>query len=311
MYFRYFDTFSYELNSRDFDFSNIFKRLAFSAKTMNNKKIMSDYYVIEGDTLENIAKEFYGDEKLSWLILLTNSMISKYEFPQSLDKIESLAKSKYPGSAFSFDEYMPEIRSGDILIKCTVSGNEITSYDADKYAIVQEYNNIFRHALVRENIGLAEGDFVSIKRLDSNSSIVDVKINVVLSAVSVPTIRNFVQLKRIEKAIDSPVEFLNANSNYISPYYINDTYEAASNALGVYSAAVSDSNTIYNTILYSYIRNISTPSMKTILQEYIEDNNKNRIIKVLKPKYVNVVMAAIQELLTNSEIRTKTIDIEG
>jgi hypothetical protein len=37
----------------------------------------------------------------------------------------------------------------------------------------------------------------------------------------------------------------------------------------------------------------------------------SRIIKVLKPKYVNVVMAAIQELLTNSEIRTKTIDIEG
>lgn len=311
MYFKFFDTFPYTLNNKDYEFINLFKRIAFSNKTKNNKKIFTDYYVSTGDTPEYIAHRFYNDESLGWFIILINDLVNKTQFPVGLDEVERNARLKYPGSSIYFKEYIPNLIPGDILVKCTISGENVVTVDNTKYAIVQEYNNTFRYAIVTENKGLSQNDFVVLKRLTKQSGD-DVTYPVLLSANSTEVIRNFAQISKITEAIESPIEFLNANSNYRSPYYINDQYEAKSSAIGTYATpTLSDVNTVANTLLVSYLNGITTPNIKTIFSKYVEDNNKNRIIKILKPVYTQRVFSAIQELLMDNNIRIKTIEIEG
>jgi hypothetical protein len=311
MYFKYFDTFSYLLNNKNYDFVDIFKRISFSIKTKENKSIFTDYYVVDGDSAENIANKFYGDPGLGWFVLLCNNFTRRDEFPLSIEQIEKNARARYPGSSFYFLEYIPELKAGDILIKCTVSGGDITSYDTTKYAIVQEYNNVIRYAIVNENVGLQNNDYVAIKRL-VNEKTVDVFYDVLLEEDVLAESRNFVQIKKITEAIQSPIEFLNANSNYISPYYINTQYEAKSNAIGIYSTAnIADLNTVANTTLYSFVNNTASVSTRTIFQKYIEANNKNRILKLVKPVYAGEVFSAMQELLLDDEIRIKNIEVGG
>jgi hypothetical protein len=309
MYFKYFNTFSYNLNFKNYDYVNIFKKVVFSNRTLNSKKIFSDYYVIDGDTIENIARKFYDDPGLSWFILICNNFTNRDEFPQSIDLIEQTARNKYPGSSLYFYEYIPDMRAGDVLVKCTVSGETITSVDTSKYGVVQEYNSVLRYAIVTENKGLTFDDYVTIKRSGSNSTI-DVNYQVVTAANASPVTRNFVQIKRITNATDSPVEFLNLNGNYLSPYYVNDTYEVPSNTIGIYTTVdLSDNKTVRNTTLNTFINNPSVISYKSIFGQFLENNNKNRIIKIMKPVYLQYAFEVMQELLTNDNIRTKTIDI--
>jgi len=308
MYFKGFDTISYELLSKEYEFINIFKKISFSNETRNNRMVFSDYYVIDGETIENISRTFYGNESLSWLILLANNFTNRNEFPQSLDKIESLALQTYPGNSFYFFEYTPNIKAGDVFVKYDPNTN---IYDTTKYAVVQEYNSIFRYAIVRNSTGLSQNDIVGIKRLDGNN-VSDVYFDVIENENSEIQNKKYLSIRKITKAIDSPTQFLNSNLNYKSPYYVNDSLEIASNTIGIYSPTSStDRKTIYNTSLYSYSSGASTPLMKTIFQDYVDKNNKNRIIKILKKIYVNQVLQALQELLTTNDLRSKTISIEA
>jgi hypothetical protein len=310
MYFKYFNTFPYSLKDREYQFVDIFKRISFSNKSKNNKKIFSDYYVVDGDTAESIAKKFYNDPSLSWLVLTFNNFLNQNEFPLSLDKIENNARQRYPGNSLYFYEFMQNIKPGDVLVKCTVSGNEITSFDTTKYAVVQEYNSVFRYIIIRQNYGLEENDFVCIKRLDG-SDINDVVFDVQLEQDELPIGRNFAQIKKITDAIDSPVEFLNSNLNYVSPYYINDLNEAKSSSVGIYDPFdLTDTNTVKNTNINSYILGSGTFSTKTIFDNYVEENNRNRIIKLINPRYLNDAFLGFQELIFNDNIRIKNIEIE-
>jgi hypothetical protein len=309
MYFKYFDTFNYLLNSKDYELVDIFKKIAFTSTTLNNKKVFFDYYVVDGDSLENISNKFYNDPSLSWFILLCNNFTNRNEFPQSIDLIEQTANAIYPGSSLYFWEYIPNMLPGDFLVKCTVSGETITAFDVTKYAVVQEYNSIFRYAIVTENVGLTFDDYIAIKRGTGNTN-VDVSFNVVTEANGATKTRSFSQIKRITKAIDSPSEFLNSNNNYLSPYYVTDLLEVPSNAIGIYpTGTLSDLKTVRNTKLSSFISNPSSVGYKSIFNQYLEDNNKNRIIKIMNPQYLNFVFEAIQELLSDNTIRTKVIDL--
>jgi hypothetical protein len=106
-------------------------------------------------------------------------------------------------------------------------------------------------------------------------------------------------------------------------FYIDDVLQLTSTSIPAFDAsyfngaAVAhgfyDSNTTSAQLELFSMNSTKTPlfNYKSNLQNYIYENDKNRIIKILKPQYIPVVRGAIQELITSTEIKTKVIEIVG
>jgi hypothetical protein len=311
MYFKFFPEFTYTLRNRDYSFADIFRRVAFSTQSLQNQKLFIENYVIDGETLESIAQKYYNDPSLGWLILLANNLTSFEEFPMSEGELNRIANNKFSGNSYFFNEYMPDLRVGDVAIKVTIVNNEVSTIDNSNYGVIKEYNSLMRYVWIKSLTGtLSANDYVVFKRLAGNE-VIDVPHVQYTNATPTSVTKSYAQIKKVTTNQLSPEVFIDSNGNYVSGYYIDSSYEAKSSALGYYATAtLSDTNTIYNTLLYDFINSTGTTTYRTKLDQYISDNSSRRIIKILKPQYVGQVFFAIQELVTSNDQRTLNLVLE-
>lgn len=301
MYLKYFPNFTYQLNNREYTFLDIFRRVAFSTKSLNNNSLFYTHYITEVDNLENLAFRYYGDPKLSWLILLVNNISGPIEFPQSEDYLNTIASERFSGKSFFFYEYLPMIKAGDVLVQTD---------DSSKYAVVKEYDAKLRYIWTKNTNITTAGNSYYIKRLIGDT-VNDINFEIIAIYPDIE-VTDTCFLRRIINNIDTPIDFYQStNKNYISPYFINSTTEASSKTIGIFSGTQDQNFSIYNTLLGNYMRNNLNSSyfVKTKLQQFIEDNNKNRIIKILKKEYLSPVVTAIRELLVTNTNRKLEIEI--
>lgn len=306
MYLDKFPKFKYKFNNTDYDIVDIFRRIAFSQNTLEDTSVFYNYYVVDDDTPENIALRLYGSYDLWWLVLLPNNVIQNNELPISENKLLEYINNKYTGKVLFFNEYMPDLKAGDVIAGITLDNNgDISETSQDNYAVISEYNKIFRYAKVNSINGIiSEG--MTLGFYDSNSN--ELNINYITSLGGEIKKKPWAIVRLIKDHKDAPVEFKNDNLNYRSPYYINDLYEAKSSAIGSYDTNdLDDTNTIYNTSLYKFINGISTTSIaaiETFSSKEIKDNQKYRIIKILNPKFFNIVLSEIFNLINSSNKRS-------
>ena len=313
----------YIINNKNIDILNLFERISFDSFSLNNKQIFSDYYLIDGDTIENISEALYGSVDFYWVILLANNIISPFELPQSEEILQNIINTKYNGKAIFSADYLKGLKEGDIIVKATLDGGvnvpetQIASVDTASYAIIKNYDPFLRRILVEEINGtISQASFIGIYSLDNNNNWVPFQFNVKLTAASDPIQRNFTTARKIIDYPESPYEFLDANGNYVSPYSKNDNVdlELSSTALGSYAPTDPlDLNTISNTNLFSYMRErtVSYESIKTIRRKLIDDNSKFRIIKILNPNYLSEVVSETYSLLADPTQKTKIISFNG
>lgn len=310
MYFRKFPSFEYQFNNKSYTFLDIFRRVKFDNATLNNKQIFFEYYLTDGETLEKISSRYYNTADYWWLLILSNNILSNLEIPTDENYIQSYIDTKYSGKALYFSDYMPDLLPGDVLATVTLSGNNIDSTSSINYAVIEEYNKIFRYVRVKEINGtINQNDNIGFYR-DTITS--EVTHDVITSSGGSVQKLAWATVKKIGEYKDAPIEFNSANSNYISPYFINSTNETRSNVIGNYTtASIDDTDTVNNTLLYKFMTSVNDTNLDSIItneNKVRTDNEKFRTIKVLNPIYVKKVVADIFSLL-NSDTKIITIQI--
>lgn len=95
---------------------------------LKNSKLTEPYMVSDSDTPESLAYNFYGDSKMSWIILLTNGIKNIYsEWPLNADMFNSMIEKKYfpyfsvfliLGTTQTYD-----IKEGDVVKLISPLGN--------------------------------------------------------------------------------------------------------------------------------------------------------------------------------------------
>lgn len=309
MYFQKFPQLKYNLNNKNYNLLDIFRRVKFDIKTLQNKEVFFEYYMVDGDNLELLSRRYYGTPDYWWLFILSNNILNNLEIPTDENTLQSYIDSKYYGKALFFLDYMPEIKPGDLLVKVTLTGNAINTIQNDNYGIVVEYNELFRFVRIKEINGtISANDNVGFFRNTFPNSVFHSVIRTSGGAVEQS---NWANVKKIIDYKDAPIQFKNTFGNYHSPYYVNENIEINSTKLGIYSASSNDINTIGNTSLYNYVS--GTPdsniaSLETYKSKVIKDNEKYRIIKILNPIYINRVASQIYSLI-NSDSKILTIEI--
>lgn len=99
-YFEKFPRIAYDINGgplTNYDKAvNIFFRLRFIRKTLENTGAYYEYLITDADTPEILADRFYGDSEAHWIILLANNIIDpQYDWPLNVSDFNNYIIDKY------------------------------------------------------------------------------------------------------------------------------------------------------------------------------------------------------------------------
>ena len=329
MYFNPFPKTEYSLGSKTETVVDIFRKVAISQN--NTDSIFTEELVGDSDNVESLAEKYYGDASLSWIILLTNNIIDPMsEFVLSTKNFDSLINTKYSGSIFYFEENV-HLQQGDILIFINPV-NTFIPYDDNKlpselqstdlnlnqYCFVNSYNNEFRYARVTNIVGSFDTTTKVAAYRKINNKLELITFTKKLTTGGAEQDAFVLPIKLVNDYYKAPLYIYNATNQIISPYrrYFSSTVQddyILLEANGLYINA-SDINAFRSSLLYQMIisnTSISGLSVKTILQDLTEKNEKYRTIKILNKEFITPFIQTFNEMISSDNVRFRVIAKES
>jgi hypothetical protein len=97
-FFRPYPTISYRIpgSKKSILATDISRRFSVANFIRNQKVTFDEYWIQDGERPDIIAKDYYDDPSLDWLVLLTNEIQDPYfEWPLSYDQFNSYLRQKY------------------------------------------------------------------------------------------------------------------------------------------------------------------------------------------------------------------------
>jgi hypothetical protein len=131
-YFKPFPTIKYRIpkNTKSISVTDITRRFALTSFISNAKVIFDQYVLQEGDRPDTVAYQYYSDQTLDWLVLLTNEIHDPYfQWPRTYEQFNSYIKQKYGSLEYAMTtnhHYEQIIRPYEIV------------YDNNAQRIIQE-----------------------------------------------------------------------------------------------------------------------------------------------------------------------------
>ena len=322
MYFDSFPSTSYTINGKTEEVVDIFRKISLSGSGVN---ALTEILVQDADTLESLAKEYYGDEDLSWIILVTNNIIDPTnEFIRSSQNLQSLIDNKYSGDILYFEENIP-LQEGDLLIKVTnATSNTIApdalataNIDTATYCFVNSYSKEFRYARVTNINGTiaAGGKFAAYRNI--NGQLMLIAFDKEFSIGGGDQDSCVLILKKKDIYLNAPIHILTSTSEIVSPYqkYLSSTLEndfVSIRATGTFSDAVDD-NAFEASVLYQFIMNNQNLGLIsfTIGEDLRLNNEKFRTIKMIPKNLITSFIDTFNTLISNDNVRSRIITSKG
>jgi len=104
-YFRYFQKTPYyqQSDAKSVDVvTNIMTRFSLEEEFKNNTSVYNKYTVKDGETPENLAKRFYGEQERHWIILMMNNIVDPfYDWPLEQRTFNTYVTNKYATSEYA------------------------------------------------------------------------------------------------------------------------------------------------------------------------------------------------------------------
>jgi len=279
----------------EMEMQNIFSRVVFREDVARNNKNFKTYWVTEGKRPEQVAYEFYGNEKYWWLVLLSNNITDPlYEWPKSQKELGSYVSNFLKGNSYYVYEDL-DIKQGDVIIKRDTSMDG--DIDIENYGLIDNHNPFLHKIDVKIESGtLSQGDTFYVYR-DISGDNTEWKLIygfgetgcappycgstfcVPNDGPNCPDVGiTYGQIRRKDNIKDSLNHF-EYGSNEVDPY-AND-----------YMSGISCSNFAFqnicgltNSIMYKYISNENfNNDIKnvSVLNYFIEENDRKRKIKLV------------------------------
>lgn len=104
-YFRPFPLVPYRVpgTNRSILATDITRRFSVANFVRNARVNFDEYQIRDGERPDQVAYDYYGDQTLDWLILLTNEILDPYyEWPLSTNNFESMIIQKYGTLSYAY-----------------------------------------------------------------------------------------------------------------------------------------------------------------------------------------------------------------
>lgn len=305
MFFDSYPEITYKIGNKTVNIRDIFKNVAF-VNTENNDAYY-DYYVQDGETPEIIAAKVYGNTSYAWLILLVNNIADvKREWFISQEEYVKQNEVYFGGNAF-YIETLPDIKSGDVIVKVTEIDKEIeqaTAVDVGTFRFVADFDKTFRKVRGVAGSGtFSSNDNILFARKDDTGSIVPIQFK---NTDLEPIDTNYTKALYVEPYGASVNYFYASNNSIINPYRYSVTGATAVQTNTIYSNP-GDTLTVDNfaqTIIYKYGACGGTLPAG-VFSNKVDINNyskyiKRQKIKILRQDLLRSVLVEIKNALESN-----------
>ncbi len=141
-YFAYFPNVQHDLtnNGQIVLLKNIMRRFSIQPAVINNKKVFNDYVIQAGERPDTVARKYYGDAGLAWLVLMFNEKHDAvFDWPLFNYDFDQYIKGKY-GSIPAAQAQVYEYRKVLTQKQTKVDGTIIP----ERYVVIDEttYNGL-------------------------------------------------------------------------------------------------------------------------------------------------------------------------
>jgi len=305
----------YDNDLKDVVVRDILKRVSFTSDLKEQAGLFYDYDIRDGETPELIADKLYGSPYYHWILLLFNDIIDPYEDWAKDDRsIENHIQRKYPGLSLFLVHAHDGTGENAVMCGLTFGKNEtiIKTYGTkDDYgrwnhvvgstgsptdiALVHNWDRQYSRLDIRDMAGqFSTGDYIGVGKEDDSFDF----------AMIMKVTPSRFALHHFEEEYTTGIGVtLEGERKYLDP--LSASSGAAMGHTGHTGEHTSTTVKFSETRLASYMGvNGSPSSTNVITNEQYEWNKREdiRAIKILHPRYLELVVDEFRKLLSDSTI---------
>lgn len=130
-YFTNFKTISYDIKGVKGDkqftsVKNILTRIRMKTGFIKNRVYYSDYNILDGETPESIAYDFYGDSELHWIVMYAQQITNPYyDWPLTYFTLSKYIDKKYGAEKLNVHHW-EDVDGNEVSEPGTLVGNGTT-----------------------------------------------------------------------------------------------------------------------------------------------------------------------------------------
>tara|TARA_Y100001938_G_C7882947_1_gene325934 strand:- start:21 stop:530 length:510 start_codon:yes stop_codon:yes gene_type:complete len=137
-YFERFPLYQYDLEDTQNQtlITDILRRVNLKSNVAANTLVFDEYDVLDGEQPDIVARKYYGDSELHWIIVTVNNITSRYDWPLDQVALSEFVNDKY-SNPNGIHHYEINATSGDTTKKLIVSSDTdgataITNYEHEE-----------------------------------------------------------------------------------------------------------------------------------------------------------------------------------
>ena len=275
---------------------DILRKVVFTDESIERDRQFTTYKKRDGDTLESIARRFYGREDLSWVIMLFNKVIDPfYGVSLSTSAHDGFMRKKYSGQTLflsavgsslpvSFDS--AGITVGTLAIRKVTNDDGSTTYKREPRGTVKKIDAVLGSVQLEDQAGKFKRDDTLVILRDR----VEVLTATVQKAVS---------------SLEAPSYFAEntegSSSDPLDPLASIPNSNGVQTSIGSTSADFATAVTFGTpTLLFDYVyNNIGTYIITNRLKEFKDNTDKSELL-ILNPQFVPALELEMRKLFRGS-----------
>ena len=123
-YFERFPLYAYDIQDTQNQtlITDILRRVNLKGNVATNTLVFDEYNVQDGDQPDIVARKYYGDSELHWIIVTINNITSRYDWPLDQVALSDFVNDKYDNPD-GIHHYEINATSGDTTNKLIVASD--------------------------------------------------------------------------------------------------------------------------------------------------------------------------------------------
>ena len=137
-YFERFPLYAYDIQDTQNQtlITDILRRVNLKGNVAANTLVFDQYNVQDGEQPDIVARKYYGDSELHWIIVTVNNITSRYDWPLDQVALSDFVSDKYDNPD-GIHHYEINATSGDTTKKLIVSSDTtgalpVTNYEHEE-----------------------------------------------------------------------------------------------------------------------------------------------------------------------------------
>ena len=141
-YFERFPLYAYDIEDTQNQtlITDILRRVNLKSNVAANTLVFDEYNVQDGEQPDIVARKYYGDSELHWVIITVNNITSRYDWPLDQVALSDFVNDKYDNPD-GIHHYEINATSGDTTKKLIVASDTAGALPVTNYEHEQNEND--------------------------------------------------------------------------------------------------------------------------------------------------------------------------